>query len=343
MKERFKIYLLIVLIILMVFTYGCSINIDIEIDIGETTPEIGFSSGNIANGGLMAGDNNWVYYRSEVDGWKLYKAKYDGSSKAKIADDIASEINILNDWLYYSNFSDGHKLYKIKTDGTHKVKLTDCAVKSINVVGDTIYFINWDNTNEENTNHPYRIKTDGSGIKKIVQMNCSSMVYSDGWLYFTSPQNGISSIFRMRSDGKDLSKLNNVYSHFLNVTHEYIIYWAVDSGKLCRMDLDGSDDTAIFDKNVDYINVFGEWIYFSNSADKYNIYKIRFDGSDLMRLTDLPDDQFDLPSFSPNSIYVINDYIFYRGFYSETAGDALFYVPSDGSGQGPWDVKLIER
>lgn len=38
-----------------------------------TTEKLGFMGGNIAAGGLMAGDGNgWIYYRSEANGWKLY-------------------------------------------------------------------------------------------------------------------------------------------------------------------------------------------------------------------------------------------------------------------------------
>ena len=41
------------------------------------TERLGFAGANIGQGGLMAGDGEWVYFRSESD-WGLYRARTDG-------------------------------------------------------------------------------------------------------------------------------------------------------------------------------------------------------------------------------------------------------------------------
>ena len=45
--------------------------------------QLGFTGANIGQGGLMAGDGEWVYYRSESD-WGLYRARTDGSEQTQL-------------------------------------------------------------------------------------------------------------------------------------------------------------------------------------------------------------------------------------------------------------------
>ena len=73
---------------------------------------MGFTGANIGQGGLMAGDGEWVYYRSESD-WGLYRARTDGSEQTQLLppeDYAPSSINVLGDWVYFSNFRDGFSL-----------------------------------------------------------------------------------------------------------------------------------------------------------------------------------------------------------------------------------------
>ncbi|HOQ38049.1 MAG TPA: hypothetical protein PKW03_10615 [Acetivibrio sp.] len=52
------------------------------IDAPITAELLGFEGGNIGAGGLVCnGRDSYIYYRSESDGWKLYRAKPDGSEK----------------------------------------------------------------------------------------------------------------------------------------------------------------------------------------------------------------------------------------------------------------------
>ena len=44
----------------------------------DAPEQLGFTGANIGQGGLMAGDGEWVYFRSETD-WGVYKARTDGS------------------------------------------------------------------------------------------------------------------------------------------------------------------------------------------------------------------------------------------------------------------------
>ena len=68
--------------------------------------QLGFAGANIGQGGLMAGDGEWVYFRSEFD-WGLYRARTDGSEQTQLLppeDYAPSSINVLGGWVFFSNF-----------------------------------------------------------------------------------------------------------------------------------------------------------------------------------------------------------------------------------------------
>jgi hypothetical protein len=301
----------------------------------------GSTSGNIVNGGLMGGDADFVFYRSEADGWSLYRARHDGSERQKLSDDVPAYINVLDGWVYFANYADGLRLYKIRIDGTGRTKLTDCGVKDINVVDDTIYYVNGDNPDADHIDLPYEMKVDGSGNRLIAQVRCSELVYDDGSLYFVGSAEGTFPIFRMKTSGQEITRLNDTYSYFLNVLGEHVFYWDVEGGRLRRMKTDGSENVALTETWVDYVNAYGGWVYYVNAGDAYNLYRVRVHGSGSEKLTDLPPDAPESPSFSPTSVYVIGDRVYYRAFHSELTGVALFSVALDGSGQVAWDVRAL--
>ena len=49
----------------------------------QSPGRLGFAGANLGQGGLMAGDGEWVYFRSETD-WGLYKARTDGSERTQL-------------------------------------------------------------------------------------------------------------------------------------------------------------------------------------------------------------------------------------------------------------------
>jgi hypothetical protein len=302
---------------------------------------LGNTPGNIVNGGMMCGADGSVYFRSEADNWRLYKARPDGCEKQKVSDDMPSYLNVAEGWIYYSNFSDGHKLYKMKTDGTSRTKLTDCQVSDVNVINNHVYYVNWDNTDEKQINVLYRMDTGGQNNTVIDDGPCSSVITDGEFLYVTRPTGGGDfSIFRMNLDGSDPVQLNSGhYSHFPNICGEYIFYWSVGENRLRRMQKDGSENVVVGNMPVDYVNAWGNHVYFSNAADRYNIYRIDTGGTTPEKLTDIPKDEPDLPGFSPNNIYVIDGYVYYRGFHSEETGDALFVVKPGANLQEVWDGK----
>lgn len=67
----------------------------------------------------------WIYYslsHKSSNSKSLYRMKTDGTNNARIVDDIASDINILDGFIYYFDYQD-KKLYRIKPDGMGRESL----------------------------------------------------------------------------------------------------------------------------------------------------------------------------------------------------------------------------
>lgn len=306
---------------------------------GEETTAFGSTAGNTVNGGLLCESGGWIYFRSEADGWHFYKARLDGQGRQKLADDIPEYINVVNDWIYFANYSDGHKLYKMKTDGTEKTKLNEHRTSHVNVVDGSVYYINWDNEDEQAVNLLCRTDVDGSSTEVLYDKACSSLITDGRQLYVTSNTGKEEfSVFRISMSGEDATQLTHGhYCHFINSSGDYIFYWNVTENRLRRMNKDGTENVVLLDVPVDYVNANGQWVYFTNAADRYNIYRVSNDGSILEKLTDIQTDEPDEPSYAPKSIFVGDGSVFYRGFASPEAGDALFVVKAGTNMQEIWD------
>ena len=196
----------------------------------EEDEKLGFTGGNIASGGLMAGDGSgWVYYRSEQDGWKLYKARFDGSEKVLLSDDYPSEINVLDGWVYYTNYLDNFSIYRIRTDGRDRQKLVDGYCANLHVAQSGLYF---DKRDEENGRHVYQGRLDGSDLEELVS-DMEVAGYYAGILYCKSPAR----LCAYDLTTETLTDVCDQYTHNISVDETGIYYLAVDRMDFCRLDL----------------------------------------------------------------------------------------------------------
>lgn len=233
----------------------------------------GNSTGNIVNNAFVAKQGDWIYYWNQKD-YSLCKEKIDGSNYTLLYPDGPKYINVVGDWIYYSNELDGNKLYKIKTDGTNRTKLTEEMSKEINVVDDWIYF-------QDNS---------GTELQK--------------WDTLDSGR-----IFKMKTDGTNKQRISDDYSSNICVVGKSMYYSNhSDNKKLYKIDLTTLNKTKLSDDSVNYINVVNNWIYYyGSSGDNFSdIYKIKLDGSNKIRLSK-PNGE---PTYASN-LYVDSENIYY--------------------------------
>jgi hypothetical protein len=166
---------------------------------------------NIANGGYMASQDNWIYYSTSFTMNKngIYKAMPDGiTGLQKISNNSANSLNVVGSWVYYVQ-NRGEGIWKVQTNGKNEQLIVNGLARNLIVVGDYMYFINIDNTNKSAI---YKMKTDGSEEMKITDALFFTLSDDAKWLYFiknaeesaTNP-----SLYKIKNDGSDMTKLGD--------------------------------------------------------------------------------------------------------------------------------------
>jgi RNA polymerase sigma factor (sigma-70 family) len=265
---------------------------------------VGNTPGNIENGGFVAQQGEWIYYRNISDNDFLYKMKTDGTGKTKLSSDITTYLNVVGDWIYYQNKSDQDTIYKIRMNGTGRTKLNNDMSDHISIVGDWIYYSNLSNVSygDGAYGYLYKIRKDGTGKTKLSDNYVSEMTVAGDWIYYEngSDKNGL---YKIRTDGIGETKLDNDLSAYINILGEWIYYSnGSDNWYLYKIRTDGTGKTKLNSDSTMYKNVVGNWIYYANKGDNDFLYKIRTDGTDETKLN------------NENSGYinVVSDWIYYQ-------------------------------
>ncbi|MDF2883881.1 MAG: serine/threonine protein kinase [Clostridiaceae bacterium] len=179
--------------------------------------------------------------------------------------------------------------------------------------GDWIYF-----SNSSDNNSLYKMKTDGSGIKKISNLQCKNINAINGWVYFTSPGKDGSNIYKIRDNGTGLKQLS---SDIRGDSSLYVVgqwmYYSGENFKLSKMRIDGGKSIELNNTQGTSIIVDGDWIYYSMLGHDMN--KIKTDGTAMSKL------DHGMPGF----INVENGWIYYT---NGSDNDIIYKVKTDGTG-----------
>lgn len=166
--------------------------------------------------------------------------------------------------------------------------------------------------------HFFKSKEDGSSVTKLLDSQEYS-IYSNinvvgDWVYC----NLGNSIYKIKTDG---SSKNKVVDGSILTVKGNTIYFCQKSDKddlnyLCKANIDGSEKATLTTlKDKSNINIVGDWVYYTNDADNNEIYKMKLDGSNKMKVRDE----------AVSQILVDNGYI----YYSTTSG--IYRINTDNS------------
>ncbi|MFP4977309.1 DUF5050 domain-containing protein [Paenibacillus sp. CN-4] len=240
---------------------------------------VGNTSGNLNNKGWCAAQGDWIYYNSLSREGGLYKVKKDGTEKTKIDNDNGWYLNLSEDSLYYSG--EQSSLTKLKLDGTDKRTLEKRAFH-VQLVGDTLYY-----THGGGYQHGqmYKMKTDGTGKQKLSGDSVSELTVQDGWIYYTSFYQKILKVdVNGKSKTRLLSAASGGGSiSGLNVQGDWLYF--NQNSKLYKMRTDGSELTKLSDDFAYNLNVSGDWVYYCDYSGNKNLVRIRTDGTQRQELT----------------------------------------------------------
>jgi len=180
----------------------------------------------------------------ETEAGTLNKMKTDGSEKTTLfkVSLEPGKIEIHAEWIYYEDYG---KLYRIKIDGTERTMISGKG--RFGYVTDTwLYFTALRDTG---TDAYYdldvvRMKIDGNERSTLASLDrVYFFTFDEGWFYFVLKSE--KGLHRMRPDGTEMQKLNNINIWALDGVSGNWMYISDYSGAYYRVKLDGSVGTRI--------------------------------------------------------------------------------------------------
>lgn len=143
----------------------------------------------------------------------------------------------------------------------------------------------------------YRIKPEGNSREKVINRDVSSVVgINQDWIYYVRFDDR--KIYRVGIDGRKKTKLSDDFVAGMveglpALVDDWIYYAAVGKNKdiadmkLMRIKTDGTGREQLDDEYSGLYQIVDNWIYFLNWDDRGNIYRIRTDGKDRIKITDI--------------------------------------------------------
>jgi hypothetical protein len=208
---------------------------------------LGNTNGNTANYGYRVKVKDGVVFANSRDRLRIYFSKSDGTNVMRISERAGVYLNVFEDWVIFMSLDDDHAIVRVKSDGTKEELISQYKVfpyGGMVLVDGIIYYVN-----NDDGNRIYKMLPDGSGNELFIDVSAIRLNATDKGLVFISQD-------------KDSHQL--MLSNFL-------------SGELKVLAQDAAQLTL----------VVGDWVYFNNAADELKLYRVKLDGSDLMKVNDL--------------------------------------------------------
>ena len=273
----------------------------------------GNTSGNIANGGMVAMQDDRIYFANAQDQSRLYSINTDGSDYRKLLHYRARAINIYDDRVYYigeGNYS-GEGISCVELNGNDERTLTYEKPDCLNIVNGKVYFIN-----RRDGLNIFIMDLTGENRQRLNYDVSGNLMVVGGRIYYTNEDDG-GRIYSMDISGGYRKKINDDKSGCLNVIGDRIYYVNYDdNGAIYGIGIDGDERIKINDEPSGHINVSGDRIYYVSFADDQSIYSMSTGGEDREKLNDV---------FSKN-INIAGGRIFYL-----SENDTLHTMKTDGS------------
>lgn len=215
--------------------------------------------------------NGWIYC---VDGSSLIKLKSDGTAVQTLASNV-TDLVLANGHLYYVQ-KNGY-LYKMNTDGSGSKLIIAQKINNLCITQDTIYWGNGIDLCVADTdgcnNWLYKglrsqniiihdgFKYSAGQLRKqtldfketeiLIENGAMCITASGNWIYFINSDDNMS-LYKIRTDGRDIIKLNDTYSCNPSVVGDWIYYTTCITtdnerqiDKYCRIRTDGSDNQIL--------------------------------------------------------------------------------------------------
>jgi len=162
--------------------------------------------------------------------------------------------------------------------------------------------------------------------EKVLSQDVDSFSLDENWIYFSNSFNDEYNLYKMDTNGENVTKLNDECSRCIILSGEYVYYtshWE-DGEKLIRIKIDGTQRELVSVNQCQRINLHGNYIYYRNMSDSGNLYRMNLDGSDDVKLFD----------GYVSTINITDDFIAYARRVDGISG--YYMANHDGSNEREW-------
>ena len=312
-KHTKRPILVILCIIIMIVGYLAFFRISVPKN--ET---LGNSLGNLLNKGLFAKEGDWIYYRNDGDGGKLYKFNINDKRNIKLTNVPISHISVIGDWVYYFKDDNNSSINIVSTNGKRNKTLFKDQVNNI-IVSDRIYYLLKRNSPLDGI---YSLNLNGRNRKYITGGDRVNEFSIDTESIYFASMSGSSNInnsndskiflYQRPIDGKSndniLGQISTMDSNLI-VDDGWIYYTDGHGGNtnLYRAKIDAFEGIKLINRNVKRINISRNYIFYSvmeeivDGRTKGKLYRSDLDGNNEVKLADNYLD----------SIHVLDGWIYY--------------------------------
>ena len=292
-----------------------------------TLGQRGNTTGNVANGGFVVTDGEWIFYSifdvvgepNEYYG-QIVRVRADRTGREVIWReklDVAMFLAVVENWLY---FSSSNGIFRMRIDGTQMENIDPTFAVRMDIVGEWIYFADIER-------NAYRISTNGSQREEVDIQAVRFFIIEDWLIYLDSTD---LSINRVRRDGTEHIRLSDGLSSLFDVYDGWIYFSQASGGSvnIYKIRLDGTEHHQIIDEPGFFGNIYDGWIFYSHYHSDGRIYRSSLDGAVRKRISEYPG----------HHINIVDGWIYYSAANVWRADPSMFAtVPMyrmrlDGSG-----------
>jgi len=163
----------------------------------------------------------------------------------------------------------------------------------------------------------YKMRTDDTEQTKLSEDKIKYINVVGEWIYFSNESDG-GSLYKIKTDGTDKTLLDIGKASFINVVDNWI-YWCRDDG-IVKMCTDGTERIELNSTKAKNMNVIGDYVYYVYNGYGHKLYKMKNDGSDNTIIIE-----------SVRNVIVVGDWIYYtpESGTSNIVGE-LYKIRTDG-------------
>lgn len=235
-----------------------------------TMNALGNLTSNNVNDGIAVVDEDEVIVASENH---VYQIPLALSSKSMLLkNEMASDLNVGANKLYF--ISGKYDRTIACSDKKNNVSYSEIKAKQLVLVGNYLYYLA-----DDQHRVICRMDTNFDNQKELTQGNCLNFNVVNDWLYYATD----TALYRVPLAGGEVEKIIDGYYSYFMIVDRIIYYRDSISGKIYRMNIDGTNSFVVCEENVSCFLATERYLFFAKTSG--GIFKQRLATGEVTQLT----------------------------------------------------------